>query len=116
MSHDDLLKESRRDRRIRDRRRILAMLERRSSRFRSALLDVPMRGHSGLLVVGREADRWYARKFYSARKQCRSVCCGNPRRFHRVGTAREGRAELDAKEQLEESGLRHKPGRFRIRS
>jgi hypothetical protein len=112
MPHDDLLSETKRDRRIRDRRRIIAMLERRNSWFRSVFPDVLTYVRPGLSVGGRAADWWHARKFYSARKQCRGECCVNDRRFHKAMSFGERRAEVDAKEQSEELELQHKPSRF----
>ena len=112
MPHDDLLTETRRDRRIRDRGRVLAMLERRNSWYRSVFSDVQTRVRPGLCVGGREADWWHARKFYSARKQCRGDCCANPRRSYKAATCAERRADVEAKEQLEELGLQHTPSRF----
>ena len=112
MPHDDRLTETSRGRRIRDRRRIVSELEQRSSWFRSVHPDALMRGRSGVLVGGCEADWWYARQFYSARKQCRGPCCANTRRFRNAMTVQEWRAYLDARDQFEELGVQYRASRF----
>ena len=112
MPHDELLSETRRGRRIRDRSRIRAMLRRRHAQIRSQFYDIPTRVGSGATLYGREADESYARHFYSARRQCRGVCCADPRRFWHAMTEQEQRAYDDAREQLNELGLRCKPSRF----
>ena len=112
MLHDELLSETRRGRRIRDRSRIRAMLRRRHAQVRSQFYDIPTKGGSGATLYGRAADEWYAAHFYSARRQCRGVCCADPRRFWHAMTKQEQRAYDDAREQLGELGLRCKPSRF----
>jgi hypothetical protein len=112
MPHNELLSETRRGRRIRDRSRIRAMLRRRHAQVRSQFYDIPTKGGSGATLYGREADEWYAAHFYSARRQCRGVCCADPRRFWHAMTKQEQRAHDDAREQLSELGLRCKPSRF----
>jgi hypothetical protein len=112
MAHDDQLTETRRDRRIRDRRRIMAQLRHRHARIEVVFRGTPMSAGSGLYLYGRAADEWYARHYYSARRQCRGPCCGAARRFWNTMTVQEERAYRDALEQLGELGLRHKPSRF----
>ena len=112
MPHDELLSETRRDRRIRDRIRVRAMLRRRHAQIGSQLYDIPTKAGSGATLYGREADEWYARHFCSARRQCRGVCCADPRRFWNAMTEQERRAYDDAREQFDELGLSCKPSRF----
>jgi len=112
MPHDELPSETRRGRRIRDRSRIRAMLRRRHAQIRSQFYDIPTKVGSGATLYGREADEWYSGHFYSARRQCRGVCCAEPRRFWNAMTDQERRAYDDARKQLNELGLRCKPSRF----
>lgn len=112
MPHDELLSETRRGRRIRDRGRVRTMLRRRHAQIRSQFHDIPTRAGSGATLCGREADEWYARHFYSARKQCRGICCADWRRCWNAMSEQERRAYDDAREQFDELGLRCKPSRF----
>ena len=113
MPHDELLNETARGRRIRDRQRVRAMLRRRHAQTRSQFYDIPTKVGPGAMLYGREADEWYARHFYSARRQCRGVCCADPRRFWKAMTEQERRAFDDAKDQFDELDLPCKHSRFR---
>jgi hypothetical protein len=62
-----------------------------------------------------ERRREYVSRYYANRKICEGDCCRNYRRTAKAMTPQELRAELDARTQNEEVGLRVKPSRFRPR-
>ena len=113
MPHDDCLTETKRDRRLRDRKRMLRRLVRRNARFRDVYVTEPQLYVKGLVLSGEEDDWRYAHRFYSARKQCRGECCADPRRWYKWMSFKERQAEVDAREQFDELGLKFQPCRFR---
>ena len=106
MSHDDCLTETKRDRRRRDRKRIVALLRRRA--MWSIIWSAKESSEAELEQYCTDYVRW----FYSARRTCRGPCCADPRRWYKRMTYKERRAEVDAREQFEELGLKFKPSRF----
>jgi hypothetical protein len=57
----------------------------------------------------------YVSRYYRNRKVCVGDCCRNYRRSAKAMTRQEFRAELDARAQFDEFGLRVKANRFRPR-
>ena len=105
-------REKRAVRRLRDRSRIIMRLRRRAALF----YDCPEMGTSlgTWSDVLRERER-YARLHYRNRKRCSGSCCRSARRTARAMGYQEYRAELDARQQCEEVGVRYKGSRFRMR-
>jgi len=107
-THEALKERARR--RIRDRKRMMAMLWRRGK----VQHDVP--GSWWRLEtwddVFRARDR-YARRYYRNRKRCGGLCCKSMRKTAKFMGVQEYRAELDAREQYRELGIAWKPSRFR---
>ena len=107
MPHDDCLTETKRDRRLRDRARIIALLRRRAAW--PAVWWSEDKTEAEFDEYVSDCIRW----FYNARRTCRGQCCADPRRWYKWMTYKERRAEVDAREQFEELGLKFKPSRFR---
>ena len=98
-------------RRIRHKRRILRFLMRRATRWHPG----PEAGISNLETWSDVWDtrREYVQKHYRNRKLCRCFQCINARHGYGCMTPQEWRADLDAREQFDEAGLRLKRVRFR---
>ena len=98
-------------RRLRDRKRVMAMLRRRAKSWYEGPGDFwRLRTWDD---VFEERER-YAQLRYRCRRQCRGDCCGNPRRTDNVMSMQERRSEHDAREQCDELGIPWKRSRFKM--
>lgn len=96
-------------RRLRDRKRVMAMLRRRAKSWYEGPAEIwRLRTWDEIF----EEREMYARLRYSCRRRSRSY--GNPRRSDKVMTAQERRSEYDAREQFDEVGIPCKRSRFKV--
>jgi len=121
-------REKRRERRIRDRLRMIGKARCVARKIMFFEPDNPV--EKSMWVQGwkdldnhihHKLDTWeevflaresWARRHYNDLRTCSCGCCGNERRHHNSMTVQEARAEEDARQQFREIGFNYKGVRF----
>jgi len=117
-----------RERRIRDKLRMIERARSYAAKYMYYLPDNPAKRRVWAWAwtdINRvshiKMDTWeevflaresWARRHHDNIKMCSGACCGNGRRHHKSMTVQEAKAEEDARQQFEEGGYNYKGVRF----
>lgn len=128
MEEVEKYREKKRERRIRDRLRMIEKAKRYAARYIYWEPDNPLierNRYLGWMDIDRlhhpKMDTWeevflaretWARTHYDNIVVCSAECCGNSRRHHKSMTVQEAREEENSRQQYEEEGYNYKGTRF----